>query len=267
MTPPIPEFPPLGRETLYEQAYERLKYALMSGEFSPGQGITLRAVAAALGTSPMPVRDALRRLQTEGAIVANHNRTLSVPRMTQDALIELRDVRIALEGLATEKAAALIDADQLDEVARSCAAMQGAAEHGDAPSYAKHNWAFHTGIYRASRSQLLFATIEPLWMRIGPYVRLMMPDVAALLDSMDSHWRALEALRRRDALLARASIVKDICDSAESLARALSAADGAAASDERSATAGGFATSVRGRRRGRPRKVAATSNPGRAAAR
>ena len=52
----LPSLPPAARYTLQEQAYLRLREALMSGHFVPGQAITLRAAAEALGTSPMPVR-------------------------------------------------------------------------------------------------------------------------------------------------------------------------------------------------------------------
>jgi DNA-binding GntR family transcriptional regulator len=60
----------------------------MSGHFVPGQAITLRAAAEALGTSPMPVRDALRRLEIEHALVPRSNRTLGVPEMTYASLTE-----------------------------------------------------------------------------------------------------------------------------------------------------------------------------------
>ena len=98
--PGMPTLLPVARDTLQEQVYVRLQEALISGHFVPGQAITLRAAAEALGTSPMPVRDALRRLEIEHALVPRSNRTLGVPReMTYASLTELREVRMALEGL------------------------------------------------------------------------------------------------------------------------------------------------------------------------
>ena len=84
----LPSLPPVARYTLQEQAYLRLREALMSGHFVPGQAITLRAAAEALGTSPMPVRDALRRLEIEHALVPRSNRILGVPEMTYASLTE-----------------------------------------------------------------------------------------------------------------------------------------------------------------------------------
>ena len=219
----MPSLSPVARDTLQEQAYLRLREALMSGHFVPGQGITLRAAAEALGTSPMPVRDALRRLEIEHALVPRSNRTLGVPEMTYASLTELREVRMALEGLAAEKAALLIMSDEIAVVESNYQALAAGASAGNPADYMRANWLFHTAIYRASRSHLLVSLIEPTWMRIGPYVRLMLPDRSALIDSLANHLRALQALRQRDGLAAREAIQRDIFESAEGLAGILRA--------------------------------------------
>jgi DNA-binding GntR family transcriptional regulator len=220
---PLPNLSPVARETLQEQAYNKLREALMSGHFIPGQSITLRATAEALGTSPMPVRDALRRLAIEHALVARPNRTLGVPEMTYASLTELREVRMALEGLAAEKAAGLATPEETVVVEEYYQRMTTAASAGDPGEYMRANWAFHAAIYRASRSQLLVSLIEPTWMRIGPYVRLMLPDRRSLIDSMGNHLLALQGLRQRDPALARRAIQQDIFDSAQGLANMLRA--------------------------------------------
>jgi DNA-binding GntR family transcriptional regulator len=212
---------PVVRETLQSQTYNKLREALMTGLIIPGQNLTLRATAEAMGTSPMPVRDAVRRLEIEHALVARSNRTLSVPEMTYASLMELREVRGVLEGFAAEKAALLITAEELAEVESRYEEMAAAAQAGDPGTYLRANWAFHSAIYRASRSQLLVSLIEPTWMRIGPYVRLMLPDRRSLIASLGNHQRAIDALRRRDAAGARQAISQDIWDSAEGLANML----------------------------------------------
>ncbi len=214
---------PVARETLQAQAYNKLREALMSGLFSPGQSITLRSTAEALGTSPMPVRDALRRLEIEHALVPRSNRTLGVPEMTYASLIELREVRMALEGLAAEKAAALVSADEVKKTEHYYQAMAAAAEAGDPGEYMRSNWAFHSSIYRASRSELLVSLIEPTWMRIGPYVRVMLPDRQSLIASLGSHADALQGMKRGDSEVTKQAIMRDIWESAEGLADMLRA--------------------------------------------
>lgn len=219
----MPDLPPVSRNTLQEQAYLRLRQALMSGQFAPGQSITLRAAAAALGTSAMPARDALRRLEIEHALVPRGNRTLGVPELTYQSLAELREVRMALEGLAAEKAALQITPQEIAVLEDHFQAMAKAANAGEIGEYMRANWSFHSGIYRAGRSQLLVAVIEPFWMRIGPYVRIMLPDRKSLVDSLGNHVAAVEALKRRDGAAARQAIQRDLMESAEGLATMLRA--------------------------------------------
>ena len=130
----------------------------------------------------------------------------------------MREVRMALEGLAAEKAAPLITSDEIVVVESHYHALAAGASAGNP---------IHTGIYRPSRSRLLVSLIEPTWMRIGPYVRLMLPDRRALIDSLGNHLRALQALRQREGVGAREAIQRDIFESAEGLAGMLQAREGA----------------------------------------
>jgi DNA-binding GntR family transcriptional regulator len=88
----------LEREKLHDRAYLEVKKAIISGAIRPGVTITIRAMAAALGTSPMPVRKALRRLVAERALVMLPARSVTVPRMTAEQFDAARIIR---EFLAT----------------------------------------------------------------------------------------------------------------------------------------------------------------------
>jgi DNA-binding GntR family transcriptional regulator len=138
-------------------------------------------------------------------------------------LTELREVRMALEGLAAEKAALLITAEDVTVVERHYQAMAAGASVSNPDEYMQANWLFHSAIYRASGSRLLVSLIEPTWMRVGPYVRLMLPDRHALMESLGNHLDALRALQKRDGVAAREAIQRDIFESAEGLAGMLRA--------------------------------------------
>jgi DNA-binding GntR family transcriptional regulator len=209
---------PVGRETLQGQVYQQLRQALMAGRFGPGQALTLRSVAEALGVSHMPVRGALQRLEAEGALNAQFTRrTLNVPELRIVELEELRDIRVELEGLATERAANNVTKPELIEIGRRVQRMQAASEAGDIEGYILENWGFHTAVYKASHMPQLLALVEGLWLRIGPYVRMMLPDREAMMESMPNHHDIFAALQRGDAKSARMSIAADISDCADSL--------------------------------------------------
>jgi DNA-binding GntR family transcriptional regulator len=215
---------PVGRETLLDQVYIQLRQSLMMGRFRPGQALTLRSVSEALGVSHMPVRGALQRLEAEGALEAPANRrTLIVPELRVNELLELRDIRMELEGLAAERAAVRISRDELIKVEQQCDLMEAAAKADDIDGYITENWAFHTAVYESSHLKLLLPLIEGFWLRIGPYVRLMMTGRENMVASIPNHRDVVEALRNGDAVKARKAIGADIRDSAEHLRKSLSA--------------------------------------------
>src|ERR1700735_541244 len=98
-------------ETMVNKFYQQLRQAIMSGRFAPGQPLSLRGVAEAVGSSTMPVRAALTRLRAEGALIDGPGRALMVPPMTIELIEELRDVRIALEGCVAKRAASRVSRD------------------------------------------------------------------------------------------------------------------------------------------------------------
>ncbi|HLH48266.1 MAG TPA: GntR family transcriptional regulator, partial [Roseiarcus sp.] len=104
---------PLARDTLQERAYRRICDLILDGEIAPGQVVTIQSLAEAFGVSAMPVREALKRLAASGALSLVTGRSIGVPRLSLDRLADLRRVRLAVEGLASEWAAELMEPDDL----------------------------------------------------------------------------------------------------------------------------------------------------------
>lgn len=235
---PITAVTALDGETLQRRVYDELRRLLMQGEIEPGRKLTIRGAAQALGVSMMPVRAALQRLESEGALVGyGGKRVMGIPDLSADAYREIRDIRVEVEGLAAERAAATVTDEEIAESEAHCARMQAAAEAGDRAGYVAANWDFHLSVYRASRMPTLVAIIEGLWLRVGPYVATMMPDRATLVRSMPAHWRIVEALKKRDGRAARAGIAADIGRSGATLIETLEAAAEAPRPRRRSAGA------------------------------
>jgi DNA-binding GntR family transcriptional regulator len=208
----------VSRDTLQDQVYRQIREALMSGRFQPGQKLTIRGLAEALGSSPMPVREALSRLSAENAFEVTETSRLRVRLMTPDRLREIRDARVALEGLLAEKAVALLKDSDLADISDLCAQMQHAADQIDVSRYLWTNFAFHRRIYAVANAEL---TVENFWLHMGPCFALVAPDKAHLQRSMEAHDRIVEALAARDGAAARAAVTDDIMQAADSLARLL----------------------------------------------
>ena len=212
---PLPALRQVSRDTLQDQVYRQIREALMSGRFQPGQKLTIRGLAEALGSSPMPVREALQRLSAENAFEVTETSRLRVRLMTVDRLREIRDARVALEGLLAEKAVLLLEKNDL------CQQMQAAADQVDVSRYLWTNFAFHRRIYAVARAELTMAAVENFWLHMGPCFALVAPDKAHLQRSMEAHTRIVEALTARDGAGARAAVTDDIMQAADSLARLL----------------------------------------------
>ncbi|MCD4547923.1 GntR family transcriptional regulator, partial [Burkholderia pseudomallei] len=213
-----PALEAIEQETMTDKVYQQLREALMSGRFAPGQALSLRSVAEAVGSSTMPVRAALTRLRAERALADGPNRALVVPPMTIEMLDELRDVRIALEGCVAERAATRMSVSQIAEVRRICEAMNAHVEAGRSRAYLQSNFAFHSAIYAHGASENTLAIIRNLWMRIGPFLNMIALDVPHMRRSMDAHRAIVDALERRDGAGARAGIALDIGGAAHDLA-------------------------------------------------
>ena len=106
----------IERETVQERVYGVLRDRLMRGGFEPGQKLKIADLASALGTSAMPVREALNRLAAERAIEALPNRSVRVPSLSKDALQDLMETRFAVEGLAVARAAKNMTAETLAQL-------------------------------------------------------------------------------------------------------------------------------------------------------
>lgn len=194
---------------LRDKVYLDLRYAMMAGKFVPGQKITIRQLAASLGTSLTPIREALLRLTAEGALEDRPNRSLRVPIMTQAKILELRDIRIAIEGLAAERAAERMEAEQIARLRSISLEIGAARDRGDwATDIAKvGEWQF--AVYHAAAMPALMGMIEGVWLRTGPYMNLLFPD---FVRRRPREWRArvAQAIQRRDSAAAAHEIRSDI---------------------------------------------------------
>jgi DNA-binding GntR family transcriptional regulator len=211
---------PIERETLNEKVYRELRDLIMAGAFKPGSELTLRTVAEALGTSLMPVRDAMRRLAAERALEVLPSRKIALPMLTTDAFNELRRIRILLEGEAAALAATRITPREIKSCRATLKKLDSLGEEQRGQFWAL-NHKLHFAIYTAARSPLLLSIIETLWLQIGPLLTRI-PTARALSSSADPHHLLLRSLERHDPVMARAALEADLTQSTEDVMRELS---------------------------------------------
>lgn len=195
--------------TTHDYAFERLRQAIMVGAFRPGTSITIRGLADALESSPTPVREALRRLTSIGALQLLENRRIVVPKITPARFEELVSLRIEVECHAARRAVAHLSDRQIDRIAAIDDAIEAAISAGEKAEALIANQEFHRQIYMANPDQLAMPLIESLWLQLGPILGIAMEHVTELYV-VDHHREAIEALRRRDENAVAEAIGADI---------------------------------------------------------
>ena len=216
------ELEPIGRnDTLADIAYGRLRSALISGSFRPGDPLSIRQLAGMLGISATPARDAISRVLWEHGLENGPHRTIVVPVLTRDELRKIYDLREALEGLATALAAARFTPQDLAQLEAAQASHLASVEAHDYRAALAANEAFHFAIYSASDNAMLIEMIRGLWLKLGPSLNLLYPTYDRSRLGVSHHQEIVDAMRGGDPGAARAAIIADLNDGWRELSGAL----------------------------------------------
>lgn len=189
--------------SLAEHAYVELKRRILSGEFALDPRLREVEVAEALAMSRTPVRDALRRLESEGLVQVEQRRGLVVTSLDQQAMIELYEMREALEGTAAALAArhagpaeVMIIGNVLDA---ELEAVKAKRETTDI------NHRFHQAIYDAAHNRFLIRALHSLIESTYLLGRSTLADRDRTKVAADEHRRIFEAIRTGNAAKAEAA--------------------------------------------------------------
>jgi DNA-binding GntR family transcriptional regulator len=207
----LPEIESTEGQTSQATAYERLRHALMVGAIEPGIAITIQDLSDSLQVSATPVREALRQLSTEKALLTLKNRRIKVPEMTPSRFEELIKLRCTLEVFAAKQALPYISNVIIEQLKNIDVEMDVAARGKDWPSTTVLNQRFHSTLYRANPGQVVMPMIESIWLQLGPFTKV----AAQLQDDLyliDRHKEAIDALHHHDEHDLGAAIEADIRD-------------------------------------------------------
>ncbi|WP_233208155.1 GntR family transcriptional regulator [Pollutimonas subterranea] len=193
----------------------QIKDLLLSGRLMPGEQLSLRSTAEALGVSVMPVREAVYQLVADQALEVAPNRSVRVPTMTREQFKEITDIRLQIEGYAVEQAtlkatpALILSLRSLNETL----AREMDAPDNNKASIVMLNKEIHFSIYEAAAMPMLLKIIETLWLRIGPILNY---DIRAGSErtqnkiAVNHHIKMIDALEQGIPAEARQALHNDI---------------------------------------------------------
>ena len=202
--------------TKAEYVLARLRQAIVDGRLGPGDAINQEGVAVQLGVSATPVREALRRLEAEGAIVYVPNRGATVVELSADNVHDLYLLRSKVEGLATMLATEREGGEGLGRIEQLNAELARLSQSGESGDVlGALNRRFHFAIYVAARSPLLFTHIETLWTMFPVRANAQLwGDAECASQFVRDHGLVLEAMRAGDGLAAERAMAEHIAMSA-----------------------------------------------------
>ena len=197
-----------GRGSRGGHAYQKLRDALRSGALRPGDRIMEVPMAEQLNVSRTPVRDAIRRLESEGLLEHEPRSGLVVATLDRRAVAELYEMREVLEGTAARlftRHSSDVEVEHLLELVREEQRLQGSPEE-----LANHNQRFHVQIHLGAHNRYLEKALEAvnssLWL-LGKS-QMLMPHRAK--SAFAEHLELAKAIQKRDADLAESLARKHV---------------------------------------------------------
>lgn len=204
----------------HEVTYARLRDMILFGHLAPGAPVTIQGLITDLGAGMTPVREAIRRLTAEGALLPQGNRRVSVPQLSAEMLEQVAFARLAIEPKLAEMAAPKLTPARIDRLEAIDGAVNRAIEAGNLPDYLAANHAFHFALYDAAEAPVLLDLARSLWLRAGPSLRAVI-DRYGREVAPDLHREAIEAMRAGDRQALASAIERDIQQGVDHVRQAL----------------------------------------------
>ena len=194
-------------QTKSEIIYQEIKEDIINGKYKPEERIVISDVAREFGTSDIPVREAIRHLESDGLIQSKPHVGAIVTNFNLADIRKIYQIRAVLEGLATRQAVDRIYNNGVKKLETILSKMTKAVGSGNYVLLSNLNRAFHHVIYAASENEYLIKVIFDLWdMSLrARAIFSFMPDRARA--AVDEHANIFAALKKKDEGLAEKLVI------------------------------------------------------------
>jgi DNA-binding GntR family transcriptional regulator len=208
-----------GHRTLAEKAFDTLHQAILTGQLRPGARLPIEELADVLEMSPMPIREAVRRLDAAGLVENIPHRGARVTELSITDLAEVYEARLALEALAIRRAAERFDESRERTARRRLTELTECSDDNSAATSAAHA-AFHFALYDAADSAWLMRLIRPVWETAERYC-LEVPQCRQLAAREHEHEAILDACVAHDPDEAALALHDHLATTANNISHAM----------------------------------------------
>jgi DNA-binding GntR family transcriptional regulator len=196
--------------TKADLAYTLLRQEIFEGRLAPQASLDQEALAIRLGLSTTPLREALRRLESEKLVISRPHRDAIVAPLSLRVLEDVYAIRLVLDPLAVMLAASKAADGELKAIR---AAFHDGPHDGDPISHLYSNRALHREIYSACGNETLVEVLDMLWDRTDRYRLITLDDEGTINSANVEHQDITDALVARDASRASELMRDHVADS------------------------------------------------------
>ena len=207
----------------HEIVYQKLRAQILFGELAPGQAVTIQGLTESLGAGMTPVREAIRRLTSDGALVFQGNRRVSVPMLRTQDIDELGFVRKTIECELARRAALRIKPVHIDHLEAIDVALDQAISAGDIAGYLVQNYSFHAALYSHADAPIMADLADRLWLRFGPSLRVVCGRFGTQ-SFPDRHKDIIDAMRQGTPEKGAQAMEKDVAQGMDQVSQGLAEA-------------------------------------------
>ena len=212
--PPTPtEAPNIGlvrlqRQTVASMTLDAIRDGILHGQYTEGDPLRQDALADELGVSRIPIREALRQLETEGLVTFNPHRGAIVSSLSLEEIEEVFDLRASIESDLLRRAIPHLTTHQLDQADEVLDRYEVALRTGDVAKWGVLNWQFHASLYAPAARPVTMNIVQRLHQQSDRYLRMQLALTHGETRANEEH-RAIAAAARAHDTKRACRLVRD----------------------------------------------------------
>jgi DNA-binding GntR family transcriptional regulator len=214
---------PITRQTVTHQATEALRERILRGVYADDSPLRQDALAAELGVSRIPIREALRQLEAEGLVVFNPHRGAVVSSLSVDEIEELFELRAQIESDLVRRATIRTKTEHISRAREILKAYESAFRSGEVAEWGKLNWEFHSTLYAPANRPFTMAIVQRLHQQSDRYLRMQLVLTHGESRAIEEHRGILNAVAEHDVKAAASLMKQHILGAGRKLVRFVSA--------------------------------------------
>ena len=195
---------------LRDVVFKTLRQAILRGELKPGERLMEIQLANKLGVSRKPIREAIRKLELEGLVLMIPRKGAEVADITEKSLLDVLEVRRALEELSVQLVCDRITEEEIKELVTAAEAFKKALKSKDVTEIAEADVRFHDVIYFATKNQKLIQLLNNLREQMYRYRVEYLKNEEVYSQLLREHEEIIQHISKREKDKAARIVCKHI---------------------------------------------------------